>query len=385
MWSSSDPSPGNNNITIQNLAINCAKQGVDGIGFFGVTDSTIHNVRILDPQGYGIWLVRWGDVWGSEGKPTQRVTVSDCHVTGVVDVGIECSGAVSCSVVGNTVTGTKGIAGYYAWNGATDCTFTGNVAEGEGTNNFFNGYEVQSSDSNNSNPAKTQTRRISFVGNVARNVSIGFRIGGDTTNKPTDILIQGNSLVGFGKDSKGVLIHDALRVSVLGNRISDFDNAVMLNPANYGYGYNGAAYVSIDNNVISGGSGSNLYGNVGGSFNGNKFYGHQIWLFAWKDCLVNNNVFVNPGLGQEAIALSVIDYNGIGSTGNSFSGNTCIDDRDNKYAIGTLAFGEGNHDHNIITRNSARGAKAGATAFANFGSGTNNIVAGNIDAPLAAE
>jgi hypothetical protein len=382
MWSWSDPSPGDNHITVQNLAIDCSNGGNNGVGFFGVTDSTIHNVRVINPKGYGIWLIRWGDVWGKEGKPPQRVTVSNCHLSGVVDVGIECSGAIGCNIVGNTVTGRNGIAGYLAWNGAKDCVFTGNIAEGEGTTNLFKGYEVQPSDSNNTNPVKTQTQRISFVGNVAKNVSVGFRIGGDPGNKPTDILVEGNSLVGFGQNSTGMLIHDVLRVSVLGNRISDFDNALMLNPANKGYVYNSAAYVTIDNNMIFGGRASMLYGNSSGSLTGNKFYGQEVQLYAWKNCTVNNNTSVNPGLLQETVAISVLGYDSVGSIGNSFNGNVCVDDRDTKIAIGTIAFSLGNHDRNFVTRNSAHAAKPGAHAFTNLGSGTGNIVAENIDAPL---
>jgi hypothetical protein len=380
---------GNCNITIQNLAINCSNQGVDGIGFFGVTDSTIHNVRILDPQGYGIWLFRWGDTAQGEGKPPRRVTVSDCHLSGIVDTGIECSGAVGCTIVGNTVTGTKGIAGYYVWNGATDCTFTGNVAEGEGTNNVFKGYEVQPADLLTSPaPNKTQTQRINFVGNVARNVWIGARVSGSPPNKPSDILIQGNSFFGLAQGGCGVQVWNALRVSVTANRISGFGYALGLNEVAVGSDYNGAAYVTIDNNVISGGGGSILYGNLGGSLSGNKFYGqqvHSVWIYAWKNCTVNNNVFINPGANQDAVGISVFDYNGVGATGNSFGGNMCIDDRETKYANGTIVFGAGNHDHNFITKNSARGAKAGALAFTNFGSGTNNIVADNIDAEPTAQ
>jgi hypothetical protein len=158
-----------------------------------------------------------------------------------------------------------------------------------------------------------------------------------------------------------------------------------LNPIACAVAYNGAAYITIDNNTISGGRGSILYGNSGGSLNGNKFYGQQVWIYAWKDCTVNNNVFINPGLGQDTVGMSVFEYNGVGSTGNSFGGNMCIDDRDTKYAAGTIAFSEGKHDHNFITKNSARAAKAGARAFTNFSSGTNNIVADNIDAASIAQ
>jgi hypothetical protein len=380
----SDREPfGNMHITIQNLTINCNQRGVNGIVFNSVTDSTIHNVRIIDPRGYGIWLFRLGDTTQSPGKPPQRITVSNCHVSGVVDTGIECSGAVGCTILGNTVTGTRGIAGYYAWNGATDCVFSGNVAEGEGLTNNFVGFAVQASDLLTSPTlVKSQTQRINFVGNMARNVAMGARVTGIPTNQPTDILFQGNSFVGSSQATCGAEIEEALRVTIQGNQFSAFENALLMNNVQAGFGLHGASYVNIDNNQFNGGGRLLLFGNNGGSLHGNRFFGqkyHAVNLWAWNNCNVSENTFINLGSDQSTYCIVVFDYNGIGATGNTFSGNKCMDDRSVKCVNGTIVFEPGTHERNIIMRNTAVGAKSGAKAFLDYSSGTNNIVANNID------
>ncbi len=379
------PNNGGSNITVQNLAIDCNGRGKNGITYATVTDGTIHNVTIKNPQGYGVWLVRDGDNTQEEGKPTKRVTVSNCHITGVVDVGIECSGAVGCTIVGNTVTGTRGPAGFYAWNGATDCVFTGNVAEGEGLTNKFVGFEVQPSDPYTCPvPAakRTQTQRISFVGNVARNVAHGMWVYGGATNKPTDVLIQGNSFFGLGHGDRGIEIERATRVNIHNNLIDGFECAIMMNDTAAGYELYGASYVSVDNNVFKGGAHSQLFGNLGGSFNGNRFFNqttHAARLYAWKNCTISENLFVNLGTDQDSLGLILCAYNSIGMIGNIVTGNKSMDDRDVKWTAGTIGLYDDGHDRNVITGNSADGAKLGAKAFSNFGSSTNNIVANNID------
>ena len=376
---------GNRNITIQNLTIHCSKSGGDGVVFFSVTDSTINNVWIIDPIGYGVWLFRAGDSSAGEGKPTTRVVVSHCHITGVVDVGIECSGAVGCSVVGNTVTGTRGIAGYYAWNGATDCTFTGNVAEGEGQTNSFIGYQVQPADLTTcpvTAAKQTQTQRISFVGNIGRNVSAGFRMAGTEPNKPTDVLVQGNSFSGLGALDRGLDIQQATRVTVQGNTFDGFAEAMLLNDVRRGSSYNGATYVFIENNTIKGGGPSLLFGNSGGSLRGNKFFGqldNAVSVYSWRNCAISDNMFVNLGKDQDAVGIAVCGYNQIPCTGNIFTGNRCSDDRDVMWTNGTITFSSDAHDSNVVTGNSASGGKPGARAFSSKASGANNIVANNID------
>jgi len=376
---------GNRNITIQNLTIHCSQSGGDGIVFFSVTDSTINNVWIIEPIGYGIWLFRAGDSSAGEGKPTTRVVVSNCHITGVVDVGIECSGAVGCSVIGNTVTGSRGIAGYYAWNGATDCTFTGNVAEGEGQTNRFIGYQVQPADLQTCPvPAakQTQTQRISFVGNIARNVSRGFAIGGTAPNKPTDVLVQGNSFSGLGQGDRGLEIEQATRVTVQGNLFDRFAEAIVMNDVSRGFPFNGATYIFIDSNTVKGGDQSMLYGNAGGSLRGNRFfgqYGNAVSVYSWKNCAISDNTFVNLGTDQDRVGIAVLAYNNVPCTGNIFTGNRCSDDRDIRWTNGTITFSSDSHDNNVITGNSASGAKPGARAFSTLGAGANNIVANNID------
>jgi len=379
------PNYGNSNITVQSLTIDCNKRGVNGIVFASVDEGTIHNVNIRDPQGYGVWLFRTGDTVEGEGRPTKRITVSNCHVTGVVDVGIECSGAVGCTIVGNTVTGTRGVAGYYAWNGATDCVFSGNIAEGETKTNRFVGFAVQPSDLITCPvpvSKKTQTQRISFVANIARSVRYGTRVNGTAPNKPTDILIQGNSLYGLGAADRGIEIEQSTRVSVQGNLVDGFQEGMTMNDVQAGFPYDGAAHITIDSNTFKGGDRLLLFGNVGGSLRGNKFFGqrfHSASLFSWKNCTVTDNVFVNLGVDQDTIGIAVLSYNNIPSTGNIFTGNRSMDDRESKWTSGTITFSGGAHDCNIATGNSAVGAKTGARAVWNFSSGTKNVVANNID------
>ena len=329
-------------------------------------------------------MFRFGDTIKGAGKPTQRVSVSSCHISGVVDVGIECSGAIGCTIVGNTVTGTRGIAAYLAWNGPTDCIFAGNVAEGEGQTNRFVGYEVQPADMVTSPvPAsmKTQTQRISFVGNIARNVSSGAWVYGSESNKPTHVLLQGNSFSGLGR-GRGIQIERATRVNVRDNLIDGFECAIVMNDVRAGYQLYGASYVSIDNNTFTGGGPSLLFGNLGGSLNGNKFFNqtnHAIRLYAWKNCTMNGNLFVNLGTDQDRIGLVLCEHNSVGMVGNTLTGNRSMDDRAVKWTAGTIGLFEGKHERNVITGNCADGAKPGAFAFRDFSSSTNNVVANNID------
>jgi len=374
---------GNSNLVVQNLTVDCGGEGAMGVILGSVTEGTIHNVRIKDPSHYAVWLLRLGDTSLAEGKPTKRVTVSNCHVSGVVDTGIECSGAVGCTIVGNTVTGTGGLGGFIAWNGATDCVFSGNIAEGEGATNSFVGYEVQASAVySGPGPNQTQTQRITFVGNIARNVRMGAMVAGSALNKPSDVLIQGNSFYGLGKNDRGIEIEQAVRVNIQNNLLDGFEEGMIMNDVRLGLPYNGATYISIENNTIKGGGRSLLYGNVGGSLRGNKYYGqryHAVSLFSWKNCAITDNVFVNLGTGQDTVGIVVLCCGPVPSTGNLFTGNRCMDDRDVKWTTGAIKFSPEPHDRNIVTGNGALGAKAGARAFWNFSTGTNNIVANNID------
>jgi hypothetical protein len=264
--------------------------------------------------------------------------------------------------------------------------FTGNVAEGEGQTNNFVGYEVQPADAYTSPvPAakRTQTQRISFVGNVARNVAFGVWVYGGDSNKPTDVLVQGNSFFGIGRGDRGVAIERATRVSVQNNLFDGFESAIRMNDVLSGYQLYGASYVAIDNNTFKGGGCSQLFGNFGGSLKGNKFFNqrdHAVRLFAWKNCSISDNLFVNLGTDQDRIGLVLGQYNSVGMVGNIVSGNKSIDDRDVKWTAGTVGLYDSNHERNLFTGNSADGAKSGAKAFWNFSSSTNNIVADNIDA-----
>ena len=152
--------------------------------------------------------------------------------------------------------------------------------------------------------------------------------------------------------------------------------------APFNYKYNEASHIWIDNNTITGGNGCRLYGNFGGSLSGNSFSDQRTnsaSLFAWKNCTVNNNSFVNLGIDQDTVGINLLSYNGVGATGNAISGNLCADNREAKYTAAAVVLSQGPHDRNIVTRNNATGAKPGAKAVINLSSSANNIVAENID------
>jgi hypothetical protein len=376
---SDDPNNyGNTHITIQNLSIDCRRVGTNAIVLGSVIDSTIHNVTVKDPVGYAIWLYRLGDTPQAQGNPTRRVTVEGCHITGIRDVGIECSGAVECTIVGNTVTGSRGIAGYYAWNGSTDCVFLGNVAEGEGATNHFTGLAVQPADPLLERPPGwTQTQRITFVGNVVRNAKHGIQITGSPDNQVSDILFQGNSFLGLGNSGRGAEIENATRIRIKDNHFEGFLEPLIMNDVLAGFSCNGASYVSMDGNSVLGGDRSTLVGNIGGSLNANRFFGQEsnaAVLFGWKNCTANGNTFVEAGADQDSVGMVVEDYNDIASEGNDFSANRGIDNRPVQHLIATVVFNTGDQNRNLVTRNVAVGAAPGAAAFYSLGSGTNIVV-----------
>lgn len=256
---------GNSDIHIQDLTIDLNGTGNNGIILSGVTRGSVKNVKIMSPKGYGIWLFRAGDSSAGEGRPTKHVIISNCHVTGVVDVGIEFSGCIGCVAIGNTVTGTAGIAGFYAWNGATDCVFIGNVSEGEGTASDYKAYAVQGADII-TNPVpvqtKTQTQRISFIGNIARNARFGLRIQGSAQSEILDIVAQGNVFYGRGNEDAGVSIAYAQRVAIKDNQLINFCYPLLLSNIGAGNAWNSAKYIDFEGNSIYGGYGCLLYGNV---------------------------------------------------------------------------------------------------------------------------
>jgi hypothetical protein len=370
---------GNTNITVRDLTIDCVHLAPIGLGFCKVVDSTIHNVWVRNSRGYGLYIEGFNNDAFATNVTSKRVTISACHVTGVIDVGIELRGATEVTVVGNHVSGTAGIA-YLAWDGSSDCVFSGNVAEGVGANNRLIGYQVQP---RTSADFVGQTRRISVLGNVAVNVYRGFQVRGTPDSKPTDISVAENVFTGMEDIGVGAEVSEAARVDVHGNHISGFAAAFALSNVTAGHTYDSASYVLFDQNTVRGGRTSRLYGNVGGSFSGNAIYDLDdpaVFLFAWRNCIVNNNLFVNVGSSGNGFALIGLPSAGVEMTGNSFVGNVARDDRPVKLTAGVVAFSTGSMaDYNVVMGNSAAGAKPGALAFVNGSDATHNVVLGNVD------
>lgn len=391
---------GNTNIAVMDLTVDGDGIGLKGVVFAGVVRGTIHNVRVIDMVNYGIWLWASGEnpAAGVHGTPTRNVTVSACHVTGVIDTGIECDAALSCAIVGNTVGVANGCIGaLYAWNGAQDCTFVGNTVEGEGVNPTCVAYRVGMLEpAGFTNGYTRKTARITFVGNTARNVKIGLRVAGlvETGEILSDVQFHDNSMQSWDTtNGVGVELRHCSRVSVKGNWIEGFRKAISVADPALGVGFNGTVDMAwIDDNVIKGVSGGPnfngealLYQLLDGSFCGNKFYdvaGNVVNFYACANLTVSGNRAKNcgnAGIGQASF-LVFNDYSAQACLGIIASGNHTRDDRATKYLKHAVLL-LGAADYCTLTGNSAYGAFASSKGANNAGTGTHNVLTGNIDAP----
>lgn len=85
-------------------------------------------------------------------------------------------------------------------------------------------------------------------------------------------------------------------------------------------------------------------------------------------------------LGYNTAASAIVLYScGSECTGNNLIGNKAMDDRPIKYTDHVVLL-TGNADYNIAVGNNAYGARSGARGAHNVGSGSNNVIANNIDA-----
>lgn len=376
-----DGKSGVGNVSIRELTIDCGGVGGNGVAADAAYDCTIHGLRIMNPKGYGIYVASRSDQSTGSPVPARRVTVANCHLVGVEDVGVELRGAIGCTVVGNTVAGSGVGQGFVAWDGASDCAFSGNVAEGTGGDHRFVGYTVQGLNPDHPLLGVRRTERIALHGNIARQVFTGVSIRGSSNSIPSDILARGNSFQGtLAANSSGVIVSRAERVTVAGNQVVSFAYPLNLNGDAVA---NGIRYVAVDNNVIQGGGTSRLYGNRGGSLSGNRFHDiadDAVILYGWIQCNISQNLFVSLGAGSLAYALIVQPDGETQASGNTFFGNMAMDDRATKYTAGAVLFRNGSPQDNLVQGNSALGSRAGAKGFQDNSSGTNNIVANNRDA-----
>ena len=379
----------NRNIHVADLAIDLGGIGHNGVIYDGVVGGTIDNVVVINPAGYGIWLVRGGDgIQGSGVLGTlipKDIMVTRCRVTGIVDMGYEADGAVECVFSDNYASGNGGSTGsngaFNAWNGATDIVFSHNIAEGTGANNTLTGF-IAGAMADTSLP--TQTQRIKFIGNSAYNIYHGGAALGEPGSVPLDIYYENNSLYGYtGNSTVGIQVAYTTRAVFKNNYVSNFDVPILFNNVPDGTAWNSAKEATIDGNTFLGGQASFLYGFSYGSFSGNNFTGQSnsaVTFYGATNSRINNNSFFDLGTTGYPAGLILRSYSIIQeSVGNIVTGNKTAN-ISGTYTFYTVLLVDA-ADYNVVTGNSAYGARSGANGCRNVGIGINNVIANNIDAP----
>ncbi len=295
---------GDFDVNVRDLKLDLQGTGNNGVVFGGVTGGSIINVWVEDAAGYGIHLVANNGANGNLGRPTDGIMVRGCRVTGVLDVGIELSGANHCSVVNNYVEGT-GLpstlsAAYEIWNGSQSNTVTGNVAVGVGPGNLMSGYRIDPQPT----PDLPYTMNNIVSDNTAFNVRYGFKCHGLDGQPRTRLNTFKNNHLSGSKavGSYGVWLVNADDMRIEGNVFSDFENPfVMSDPilSNNSFTCDGAViegntWKSLGNPIV-------IHGLRRGSFSNNRIHGsvdgRAVDLFGAMHSVVRGNLAWDLGTG----------------------------------------------------------------------------------------
>lgn len=380
-------------VCIKDIAIDCGSLCNMGVAFYGVVGGSCVNVRVISPHGYGIWMVRRGDeyVANVEGYyPAKNIIVSGCYVTGIVDVGVECDGAIGCTVTGNVcgIAGTSGNTGigFSCWNGSTDCTFTGNTVFGEAQISgepYGRGFHIGP---RGNVLYATATARNTFTGNTIRGVGIGFRLPGQGDHI-CDTIITGNTIKAYNKTNGnfiGIDIDGVYGLTFSDNFITDFYRPIVHNNINAGALWDNNKDVNIINNRFSSGQQSTLWGFIDSKFIGNSFvdiYGHELMFLSAQRSIFANNTFRDPNFVAGFNYGMIFDkYLTNESLGNIITGNKTIDTNSTKSLWAPVLLNSGS-DYNIVSLNNSYGARSGAPGYTDSSTGTHNVFANNINNP----
>jgi hypothetical protein len=376
-------------INVLDLVRDGAGVGTMGIIFAGVTRGRIQGCTVKGVTAYDIWIWNAGEnaathTWGT---PSSQIVVAHNRVLGAVDTGIEFDASANCVAIGNTVTVAANaiIGGLYAWNGAQDITFVGNVVVGEGAapaNTW--GCQVGP----HSDPAYPPTRRVSYIGNSITNVRSGCKIRGDATYKTQDVLVEGNTFAGFAANNgSGVEVsYTSGLVTVRNNRFENFYYPFRVSDVALSLPSGSVPQLVLNDNVFEGLSysyTSTMYGVGGGSLSGNVFrsiVNHGVNLYACSNMTIRGNLFYNLGASGNVRGIVFNSYGGAECLGHIINGNKSIDDRGTKWLNAPVLLLNVT-DYCVATDNSAYGAKAASNGADNSSTGTHNVVANNVNAP----
>ena len=386
---------GNTNIHVKDLTVRfsttTASVGI-GVSFGGVHGGSITRVAVENIGGYSIYLARNNDSTtpDSEGRTTENITVSDCCVSGFVDVGIELSGAVNCAVSNCVINGPGNVGGTglgvaaYVWNGSQNCVISGVVVRGDIASSKV--VALGLADYSGSNTAVRKTKQILFVDCVGYNLFGGFTTSGNVAFAADSAVVNGRF---FGKgtsDTVGIRATFLNRMMWRGGMYSNFDYTVAVSSPSDTIDQLSCAQLAITDATLetySNGTGAEIYGVTSLDFSRNRIiggYAFGVKFFGCKDVSAHSNQGYNVGTSGNSPLLFFTT--GAGSTSRisqyiSAIGNRIYDDRGTSALSNTVVLLGSTTDNAIATGNDASGGKSGASAVSYSGSSANVIIVGN--------
>jgi len=377
---------GDVNIHIHDLKLDLEGTGNNGVVFGGVVGGSIVNVWVENAFGYAIHLVRNNDTPTTLGKATEQILVRGCRVTNIRDVGIELSGANNCTVMNNFASGAGAVgvlgAGYECWNGSRNNVFSGNVAVGTGSPNLFTAFRIDPQPGDAS-PMVPDTAHNIFIGNVARNVQIGFKchsdLGGKVIRKNT---FKGNQVEAApGISTIGIWLVNAEDMVISDNVFTGFtDPFEHSTPLLAGSAFTNTGTLIQGNVWRDSGNALNLYGLTAGAFERNSILrtsnGRAVNLVATRYSSIKDNTAWNLGTSAASPFLVLTAEAGVESSNNVVEGNSVIDSRSGSERRSFYAVGLGDASSaNIVRDNIALNTPQNLSIIVNAAS---NLIDGNV-------
>lgn len=377
---------GDVNIHLHDLKLDLEGTGNNGVVFGGVVGGSIVNVWVENAFGYAIHLVRNNDTPTTLGKATEQILVRGCRVTNVRDVGIELSGANNCTVMNNFASGAGAIgvlgAGYECWNGSRNNVFSGNVAVGTGSPNLFTAFRIDPQPGDAS-PMVPDTAHNIFIGNVARNVQIGFKchsdLGDNVIRKNT---FKGNQLEAApGISTIGIWLVNAEDTVISDNVFTGFtDPFEHSTPLLAGSAFTCTGTLIQGNVWRDSGNALNLYGLTAGAFERNSVIrtsnGRAVNLVATRYSSIKDNTAWNLGTSSASPFIVLTAEGGVESSNNLVEGNSVIDSRSGSDRRSFYAVGLGDASSaNIVRDNIALNSPQALSVITN---GAANLIDGNV-------
>ena len=365
---------GNKNIVVRDLTLRFLSRvetkGI-GISFCGVNSGAITRVRVDNVGGYSIYLARNNDTIFplAEGRITERVTVSDCHITRFLDAGIELSGAVNCEIRNCTVSGEGTLNGMgvgaaiYVSNGSADNRISDITIHGVGVSNKLiavriDGYVER-------NPRVRPTNGNTMTNIQAYNVHGGF----SCTSRVFGNSLTNSRFYGLGRTSSyGIKAINLIDSTFTGCVFANFDYTLIISSpvhTDNQLACMGLTITDCNFHTFFGGTGAEIYGVTRLNFSRNRIvnsYAYGVGFFGCREVIANDNQGTNLGIAGNASLLLFDDCAGSSLRASrqiTASRNSIEDDRETKFSVVCVEIG-GRTNYVTALGNDASGGKTGA-------------------------